>query len=121
MNAVVGVALALTLLFIACSFMAAAAQVRRSPGLEAWNLAAAVTCTELAVLFALAGAIGLAVALVGLAALRWWLWWKGRRGKRRKRSLKALGHKARARLAALAANMPRPGPALRPVPQGARA
>jgi hypothetical protein len=54
----------------------------------------------------------------GLLALV--LWWWSRR-KRKKRSLKALGHKARARLAALAANMPRPGPVLRPVPQGARA
>jgi hypothetical protein len=46
------------------------------------------------------------------------LWWRSRR-KRRKRSLKALGNKARAVFAAMAANMPRPGPVLRP--QGARA
>lgn len=52
----------------------------------------------------------------GLLALI--LWWRSRR-KRRKRSLKALGHKARARLAAMARNMPRPAPVLRPVPQGA--
>jgi hypothetical protein len=45
------------------------------------------------------------------------LWWHSRR--KRKRSLKALGNKARARLAALARNMPRPSPARRPVPQGA--
>jgi len=44
------------------------------------------------------------------------LWWWSRR--KRKRSLKALGHKARARLAAMARNMPKPGPVLRPVPQG---
>jgi hypothetical protein len=44
------------------------------------------------------------------------LWWWSRR-KRRKGALKALGHKARARLAALVENMPKPGPVLRPVPQ----
>lgn len=50
----------------------------------------------------------------GLLALVLW-WWSRRR---RKRSLKALGSKARARLAAMVRNMPKPGPVLRPVPQG---
>lgn len=45
------------------------------------------------------------------------LWWYSRR--KRKRSLRQLGNKARARLAAMARNMPRPSPRL--VPQGARA
>lgn len=40
------------------------------------------------------------------------LWWWSRR--KRKRSLKALGHKARARLAAMVKNMPRPSPRLVP-------
>ena len=51
-----------------------------------------------------------------LAAFWFWLWRRGRRN--RKRSLRALGNKARARLAAMAGNMPKPGPVLRPVPQG---
>jgi membrane protein implicated in regulation of membrane protease activity len=50
------------------------------------------------------------------AVLAFILWWWSRR--KRKRSPKALGHKARARLAAMIRNMPKPGPALRPVPQG---
>jgi peptidoglycan/LPS O-acetylase OafA/YrhL len=46
------------------------------------------------------------------------LWWLSRRKGKRK-ALKALGNKARARLAAMARNMPRPSPVRRPVPQGA--
>jgi hypothetical protein len=81
----------------------------------------AVTAAVNAVLYALQGD-GLQAALnVGVAGYWAWLWWQQWRRRRRKRSLRALGHKARARLAALAANMPRPGPVLRPVPQGARA
>lgn len=57
----------------------------------------------------------LAWGLSGLLALA--LWWFSRRRKRR-RALRQLGHKARAALAAMARNMPRPGPVLRPVPQG---
>jgi hypothetical protein len=52
-----------------------------------------------------------------LALILWW--WSRRRGKRK--ALKALGAKARARVAAMVKNMPKPGPVLRPVPQGARA
>jgi hypothetical protein len=44
------------------------------------------------------------------------LWWWSRR--KRKRSLRALGAKARARLAAMVSKIPKPGPVLRPVPQG---
>jgi len=57
-------------------------------------------------------------AVSGMLALI--LWWLSRRRKR-KRAVKALGHKARARLAAMIRNMPKPGPVLRPVPQGAGA
>lgn len=49
----------------------------------------------------------------GLLALILW-WWSRRK---RKRSLRQLGHKARARLAAMVRNMPRPSPRL--VPQRA--
>jgi hypothetical protein len=55
-----------------------------------------------------------ASGLVGLI-----LWWLSRR--KRRRSLKALGGRALKALAAMLRNMPRPGPVLRPVPQGARA
>jgi hypothetical protein len=53
------------------------------------------------------------------AALAWFSWWLWRRRKRKRKALRALGHKARARLAAMVRNMPKPGPVLRPVPQGA--
>jgi hypothetical protein len=80
----------------------------------------AVIAAVLALLYALHGNWPGAVANAGVAAFWAWIWWHhGRR--RRKRSLRALGNKARARLAAMARNMPRPGPVLRPVPQGARA
>ena len=59
-----------------------------------------------------------AAASAASALLALVLWWHSRR-KRRKRSLRQLGSKARARLAAMARNMPRPGPVLRPAPQGA--
>lgn len=58
-----------------------------------------------------AAAASLAVALI------LWLW---SRRKQIRRALRALGDKTRAVFAAMARNMPRPGPVLRPVPQGAR-
>lgn len=61
-------------------------------------------------------ACGTGASASALAALAVWLW---TRRKDLKRALRALGHKARARLAAMARNMPRPSPVLRPVPQGA--
>jgi hypothetical protein len=60
------------------------------------------------------GAYLFASAYGASALLAMILWWWSRR--KRRRSLKALGHKARARLAALVRNMPRPAPRL--VPQG---
>jgi hypothetical protein len=51
----------------------------------------------------------------GLLALVLW-WWSRRKGRRK--TLRLLGGKARAVLAAMAGNMPKPGSALRPVPQG---
>lgn len=50
-----------------------------------------------------------------LAAL--WFWLSRRNRRKRKRARKLIGAKARAVLAAMAKNMPKPGPA----PQGARA
>lgn len=57
-------------------------------------------------------------AFAVLAAVLGVLWWNSRRKGRRK-ALRLLGGKARAVLAAMARNMPRPSPRL--VPQGARA
>jgi hypothetical protein len=51
----------------------------------------------------------------GLLAL-FLLWWTG---PKRKKAFKLLGEKGRAALAAMVKNMPKPGPVLRPVPQGA--
>ncbi len=72
----------------------------------------------IAVIWLTAGvaASGLGASLSALIALAVWLW---TRRKDMKRAVRALGNKARARLAAMARSMPRPGPALRPVPQGA--
>lgn len=78
----------------------------------------AVAYALLALYWAFHGA-PIAAGACGVIAAIWARWWWRDRRKRRKRSLKALGHKARARLAAMARNMPRPGPVLRPVPQGA--
>jgi hypothetical protein len=80
----------------------------------------AIAYAALALYYALHGDVIGASACGAIAAIWARSWWRGPR-KRRKRSLKALGHKARARLAAMARSMPRPGPVLRPVPQGARA
>jgi len=88
------------------------------PSRRGWALAVAVTAGLKSALEAVTGHWVLAPADAAVAAA--WLWiWLNRRGGRRKRSLRQLGHKARARLAALARNMPKPGPVLRPAPQGA--
>lgn len=108
----------LCVVFVGCSYMALRGQVLQSPSLGAWNLATAVACTALALLAVITDAGLFAVVTSALAVFRWWLWWRGPRNRRR-RSLRALGHKARARLAAMLRSMPGPGPALRPVPQGA--
>lgn len=75
--------LALWLLSIPVSLMACRAQYRRSTGLQAWNLAAALIYTALVPVTALDGdwiGTGLAVLLV---LLRWILWWLGpRRGRK---------------------------------------
>lgn len=58
-----------------------------------------------------------AAAAVTLACAAFWFWlWRRNRRDRKKRMLRLLGHKARARLEAMARNMPRPSPRL--VPQG---
>jgi len=111
----------LTFAAVACVFGAIATAMTAR-----WALAAflsgmtAVAYAVLALFYALHGD-GLLTGVHAFNAAMWaWIWWRRRRGGR-KRSLRQLGHKARARLAALARNMPRPGPVLRPVPQAARA
>lgn len=84
-----------------------------------WAAAAAVTLGLAAAVDA-AGGHWLPSAIYAAGAAGWaWISWKNWRRRKRRRTLKALGHKARARLAAMLRSMPKPGPALRPVPQGA--
>lgn len=85
---------------------------RARPGFaQRWFIYAAVdTCVFV---FAHAWHAAAVYGLSALAALIVW-WW--RRRKDRKRALRALGNKAKATLAALVRNMPRPSPRL--VPQG---
>jgi hypothetical protein len=101
-----------------CMIGSVVAQRRHAAAGEPWDWAAAVVFTALAPLSAITGDRAGAGIAAFLAAASWLAWWLGRRGgRRRRRSPRALGHKARARLAAMARNMPRPGPVLRPVPQ----
>jgi hypothetical protein len=104
--------------FVCCALGSTAADMRGTPDFaQRLRGIAVIAETVLAVLDALDRAwIGSAIALA-VAAAWFWLWRRNRR--KRRRSLKALGNKARARLAAMARNMPKPGPVLRPSPQGA--
>jgi hypothetical protein len=72
-----------------------------------------VADATVSVLWALGNQPLLSATWAGLAVFWAWLWWRNWR-KRRKRSLKALGNKAKARLAAMLRNMPRPSPRLVP-------
>jgi Flp pilus assembly protein TadB len=110
--------LLMTAVFTCCAFGSLAAGRRGKPALEhgLCGLACAAE-TVLAVLDALGGQRVASAVALAVAAVWFWLWRRGR--KNRKRSLRQLGHKARARLAAMIRNMPRPSPRL--VPQGARA
>jgi hypothetical protein len=108
-----------SLVTVACTGGNLFAVLRGKPGLAgAFCVLAGVSQLILAVLDALGGA-RIPSAFAAAAAVFWfWLasrYWR----KRRKRSLRALGAKAKARLAAMVKNMPKPGPVLRPVPQGA--
>jgi hypothetical protein len=104
---------------IAGGFVLMSVRARRNSVAEAaWDLAAAVSYTALIPLNALTGDWPGAVLAAFLAVFAWVVWWVDRHGRRKRRSLKALGSKARARLASMLRNMPRPGPVLRPVPQG---
>lgn len=84
--------------------------VARYDGLASAGYAGAAVCNLLQ-----QGWVSAAIT-AALAVAYFWTWRRNRR--KRKRSLRALGHKARARLAAMVRNMPKPGPVLRPVPQG---
>ena len=111
----------LTLASVACIGGAVAAAMFARMALAAFlSGTIAVIAALLAVLYALHGDGTRAAGNAGIAVFWAWLWWQLRRRKRR-RSLRALGEKTRAVFAALARNMPRPGPAVRPAPQGARA
>jgi hypothetical protein len=104
-----------------CEVLTATASSRRGrlALASALTAAAVVTDTVLSVLWALRGDTVLS-ALWAVAAVIWaWLWWQNRGRRRKRKALRALGHKIRARLAAMARNMPGPSPARRPVPQGA--
>lgn len=105
-----------------CVLPAIAAAAMGLRGLAAFmSGTVAVIAVVIAVLYALQGNGPQTAVNAGIAVFWAWMWWQQWRRRRRKRSLRQLGHKARARLAAMARNMPRPGPVLRPVPQGARA
>jgi hypothetical protein len=116
-----GGASCLTLTAIACVLGAVAAA-------QTGRLALAVFLAGMVALLAAAVALlgvlqgdWLQAAAYAVVAAYWaWLWWQFWRRRRRKRSLKVLGEKMRAVFAAMARNM-RPGPVLRPAPQGARA
>jgi hypothetical protein len=79
----------------------------------AWSGFGGMTTSGIAAVFNGGWPYSAAYGASGLLALILW-WWSRRK---RKRSLRQLGHKARVRLAAMARNMPKPGPVLRPVPQ----
>ncbi len=100
----------------------AGAENHRNPVLAAmWAAGNAAVIALMAAIEAM-GTNWFVVPVYVAGAVIWaWIAWQNWRRRRKKRSLRALGHKARARLAAMARNMPRPGPVLRPVPQGARA
>jgi hypothetical protein len=84
--------------------------------------AGVVVTLGLATVICVAGGDWPASAVYAVGVVVWVrIFWKNWRRRKRNRSLAALGHKARARLAALLRSMPKPGPVLRPVPQGARA
>ena len=111
----------LTLTAIACVLGALGAAMTARVALAVFLAGmVALLASAIALLGALQGDWPQAVTNAVVAAYWAWLWWQFWR-RRRKRSLRQFGHKARARLAAMARNMPRPGPVLRPVPQGARA
>jgi hypothetical protein len=83
-------------------------------------LAAAGCDAVIAVVDALRGDwANFAVAAVD-AGIWLWFWWRRDKRKRR-RSLRRLGHKALAAIGGMLRNMPRPGPVLRPAPQGSPA
>jgi hypothetical protein len=113
-------------LWLAGGLIALSQGVARASGhpgaVRGLSLAAALTYTSLTALSAIGGdPVG--SGLAAFLAMIWWLnWWLDRGGRRRKkRSLKALGNKARAAVEAMLRNMPKPGPVLRPAPQGAPA
>jgi membrane protein implicated in regulation of membrane protease activity len=112
----------IALLLLSCACASMSGRSKFYPGRAALWAAAVAVCLACAAAIDVMDGQWPAAGIV-LAGVAYWLWqiWRHWRRRKRRRSLKALGHKARARLAAMARNMPRPSPAPRLVPQGARA
>jgi len=109
----------LLLLSCACAFMSGRSKFH--PGRAALRAAAVAVCLACAAVMDLMDGQWPAAGIL-LAGVAYWLWQVWRHWRRRKRSLlEILGYKMRVVFAKLARSMPRPGPVLRPVPQGARA
>ena len=83
-----------------------------------WSLGSAVAFTALS-LADLHDGDWQGAGVTSVIAAAWWWTWSRRGGGRKKRSLKALGEKIRKVFEEMARNMPRPGPVLRPAPDGA--
>ena len=117
---VTGAVPGLTLVCVGCVLGTIAAARSGRLGLTAF-LAGEVAglAAGIAVLDALGGDWLFAATWAGVAVFWAWLWWRQWRRRRKKRSLRSLGEKTRKVFAAMARNM-RPGPVLRPAPQGAR-
>jgi hypothetical protein len=116
------VTIVLLVLSLTCSWLCGHAAGGREHGRAAmWAAGVAAALALIAAIDAIE-AHWAGVPLYAAGAVGWaWFAWQNWRRRRKKRALRELGYKARARLAALARNMPRPGPVLRPAPQGARA
>ena len=114
--------IALWLLTFACAWRCGYSMGCRDYGRAAmWAAGVSAAFALITVIYAM-GANWFVVPLYAGAAAFWaWISWRNWRRRKRKRSLKALGEKTRKVFAAMARNMPRPGPVLRPAPQGARA
>ena len=107
--------LAVFLLGCACAGMHG--RSARDPGRVAMWAAAVAVCLVCGAVINVMGGQWPAAA-IDLAGAAYWLWRSWRNWRRRKRAARSLGYKARRAMAAMLRNMPRPGPVLRPVPQG---
>lgn len=98
----------------------AAVHARTAGRAACWASAAAGMWGLIAVRAAVEGEWFPAVVFGAEAAVwAWFAWRQWRRRKRKRLLLGLMGYKARAVVEAMLRSMPRPGPVLRPVPQGA--